>query len=106
MTWQYQLEDPVDTRVNADAFDVDAFSVDASVVKALHHDGKRAICYVNVGANENRRPDVARFPKDVIGDPLDGWPGEFCPVTKPLRFSSIGKPLELTARSSLALRNF
>ncbi|HUL97896.1 MAG TPA: endo alpha-1,4 polygalactosaminidase [Mycobacterium sp.] len=76
MSWQYQLEDPVDTRVKADVFDVDAFNVDASVVKALHTDGKRAICYVNVGAYENWRPDVARFPEDVIGDPLDGWPGE------------------------------
>jgi hypothetical protein len=76
MSWQYQLEDPVDTTVDADVFDVDVFDVDASVVRALHQDGKRVICYVNVGAVENWRPDVEQFPPEVVGEALDGWPGE------------------------------
>jgi hypothetical protein len=44
-------------------------------VRAIHMLQGHAICYVDAGTFENWRPDVARFPSSVLGDP-NGWPGE------------------------------
>ena len=49
----------------------------AATVAALHAQGKRVICYVNVGASESFRPDYAQFPEAVKGNTLGAeWPGE------------------------------
>jgi hypothetical protein len=45
-------------------------------VATLHRAGRHVICYVNVGAYEDFRPDQAAFPAELLGRPLDGWPGE------------------------------
>jgi hypothetical protein len=74
--WQYQLQGPVDTGVDAGTFVVDAFDVDRATVADLHSRGRTAVCYVNAGAVENWRPDAARYPADVVGTELDGWEGE------------------------------
>lgn len=75
LTWQWQLTTPVDTGVDADVFDVDGVETPADTVAALHAAGRRVICYVNAGAEEDFRPDRAAFPRAVQGAP-DGWPGE------------------------------
>jgi hypothetical protein len=75
-TWQWQLDTPVDTTVGAQVFDIDLFDNDASVVAALHAKGRKAICYVNVGAWESWRADQAAFPAAVIGKAYPGWAGE------------------------------
>ena len=74
--WQYQLQGPVDTGVDAGTFDIDGFDVDEATVADLHRRGRTVICYVNAGAREDWRPDAARYPADVVGADLDGWPGE------------------------------
>jgi hypothetical protein len=74
-TWQWQLSVPVDLRVDVPVYDIDGFTNDAAVVRRLHRLGRRAICYINVGAAENYRPDYKRFPPRVLGRP-NGWPGE------------------------------
>jgi hypothetical protein len=74
--WQYQLQGPVDTSVDAATFDVDGFDVDDAIVADLHRRGRTVICYLNAGAREDWRPDAARYPADVVGAGLDGWPGE------------------------------
>jgi hypothetical protein len=38
--------------------------------------GARAVCYFSAGSYENWREDRGRFPERVLGDPLEGWPGE------------------------------
>lgn len=76
LDWQVQFSGGIDTDVDADVFDLDAFDTGAAVVKALHDDGKRAVCYVNAGAWEDWRPDADRYPAVVKGKRLDGWPGE------------------------------
>ena len=76
LTWQWQLTGTIDTSVGVDVYDVDAFTTPASAVATLHSAGRRAICYVNVGAREDFRPDAAAFPAAVVGKELDGWPGE------------------------------
>lgn len=56
-------------------YDIDAFENSAAVVAQLHRRGRKAICYVNVGAYESFRPDRGSFPARVLGR-SNGWPGE------------------------------
>jgi hypothetical protein len=74
--WQYQLQGPVDTSVDAATFDIDGFDVDAAAVADLHRRGRTVVCYINAGAREDWRPDAGRYPAAVVGADLDGWPGE------------------------------
>jgi len=60
----------------AQAVDIDLFDTKASVVAALKKQGKHVICYFSAGSWENWRPDRARFPPSVRGNPLAGWQGE------------------------------
>lgn len=73
--WQWQLNGTVDTTVDAAVYDVDAFTTPAATVAALHARGRHAVCYVNVGAHEDFRPDRAAFPAALLGAG-NGWPGE------------------------------
>ncbi len=34
------------------------------------------ICYLSAGSWEDWRPDAGFYPPGVLGNPLDGWPGE------------------------------
>jgi hypothetical protein len=74
-TWQWQLTTPVDRSVPARMFDIDLFENSAAAVKALHRDGRKVVCYVDVGTYENFRPDRGSFPRSLLGKP-NGWPGE------------------------------
>ncbi|HEU5109662.1 MAG TPA: endo alpha-1,4 polygalactosaminidase [Micromonosporaceae bacterium] len=75
-TWQWQLSGRLDLSVRASVYDVDAFTTTTAQVRTLHQRGRKVICYVSAGSYENWRPDRGRFPDSVLGDPLDGWPGE------------------------------
>jgi len=75
-SWQWQLDQPVDTTFDVAVYDVDLFDTDASVVATLHAQGRKAICYFSAGSWEDWRPDVDRFPAAVIGNDYGGWPGE------------------------------
>lgn len=74
-SWQWQLTGAVDLAVDAQLFDIDLFDNDASVVVALHAQGRRVICYLSAGTWENWRPDADQFPTAVLGR-RNGWPGE------------------------------
>lgn len=75
-SWQYQLQGPVDTTIDAQIYVVDLFDVDAALVDELHRAGRKVVCYVNAGAYEKWRPDASRFPPDLLGEPLEDWRGE------------------------------
>ena len=75
-TWQYQLSEDLDLSVDAAVYDVDWQDTTAAQVAELHRSGRRVVCYVNAGAHEQWRPDADAYPADVLGKPLDGWPGE------------------------------
>ncbi|MDP4281660.1 MAG: endo alpha-1,4 polygalactosaminidase [Bacteroidota bacterium] len=75
-SFQYQLSGTVDTTVTARVFDIDAFEATPELVARLHKMGKKVIGYISVGTYENWRPDTALFPKEVIGNVVEGWPGE------------------------------
>jgi hypothetical protein len=57
-------------------YDIDGFDNPASTVAALHHRGAHVICYVEIGAAENYRPDYRTFPASALGRPVDGYPDE------------------------------
>ena len=75
-SWQYQLSSTLDLSVDAAVYDVDWEDTSAAQVAQLHAAGRRVICYVNAGAYEDWRPDAQDYPGEVLGEPLDGWPGE------------------------------
>jgi hypothetical protein len=74
--WQIQLSGALDTAVDAAVYDVDLFDQPAATVAALQAQGRRVICYFSAGSYEDWRPDEGAFPMAVIGNPLQGWPGE------------------------------
>jgi hypothetical protein len=76
VTWQYQLDGPVDLSIRADVYDIDGFETSARAVAAIHARGARAVCYFSAGTWEDWRPDADRYPHEVIGRPLPDWPGE------------------------------
>lgn len=76
-SWQIQFSgQEIDTSVDAEIYDLDLFETPASLVTALHAQGKHVICYLNAGAWEDWRADAADFPSEVIGHDYEGWPGE------------------------------
>jgi hypothetical protein len=75
LTWYWQLTGTVDNEVPVAAYDIDGFENSAAEVSVLHGQGKRVICYIDVGTAENFRPDYSQFPKSVLGH-SNGWPGE------------------------------
>jgi hypothetical protein len=64
--WQVQFAGRIDTTVRVDLFDLDAFDSSARLVRRLHGQGARAVCYVNAGAWEDWRPDADRYPPAVL----------------------------------------
>jgi hypothetical protein len=74
-SWYWQLTGTVDNEVPVAVYDIDGFENSAAEVATLHSQGKRVICYIDVGTAESFRPDYAEFPKAVLGR-TNGWPGE------------------------------
>ena len=75
-TWQWQLSGRVNTGYDVEIYDIDLFDTDQAVIDALNEDGKKVICYFSAGSYEDWRADKNDFPADLLGKPLDGWPGE------------------------------
>ncbi|MFF7870696.1 endo alpha-1,4 polygalactosaminidase [Streptomyces qaidamensis] len=75
LAWQWQLDGRVDASADVPVYDIDGFENSAADVARLHRAGKKVICYVNVGAWEDFRPDRDTFPHAVLGEP-NGWAGE------------------------------
>lgn len=75
-TWQWQLSGRPDLTVQAQIYDVDLFDTSADVVKRLHAQGRRAVCYFSAGSWEPGRPDSGAFPGAVRGRPLEGFEDE------------------------------
>jgi hypothetical protein len=75
-SWQWQLSGTIDTSLDVQMYDIDLFEAPQETINSLHADGRIVICYFSAGSWEDWRPDAADFPAEVIGDPLEGWPGE------------------------------
>ncbi|KES08680.1 endo alpha-1,4 polygalactosaminidase [Streptomyces toyocaensis] len=75
LSWQWQLDGRADPSADVPVYDIDGFENTARDVARLHREGRKVICYVNVGAWEEFRPDRDAFPRSVLGRP-NGWRGE------------------------------
>lgn len=75
-TWQWQLDTPVDTSVDAQVFDIDLFANNAMLVATLHSKGAKVICYTSVGSREDWQADANKFPPEIVGKDYPGWPDE------------------------------
>ena len=76
ISWQWQLQGTLNLSYDAAVYDIDLFDTDLSVIEQLHEQGRKVICYFSAGSWEDWRPDAGKFPEEVKGDELDGWPGE------------------------------
>ncbi|MFE9773752.1 endo alpha-1,4 polygalactosaminidase [Streptomyces sp. NPDC005931] len=75
LAWQWQLDGRVEPSADVPVYDIDGFENTAADVARLHREGRKVICYVNVGAWEDFRPDRDAFPRSVLGR-TNGWEGE------------------------------
>ena len=75
-SWQWQLQGAIDASLPVAMYDVDLFDAPDPVVAGLHARGVKVICYLSAGSFEDWRPDAKAFPAAVLGQPLEGWPGE------------------------------
>jgi hypothetical protein len=75
-TFQLQFSGELDLSIIADVYDLDLFDTPDSIVRRLHAQGRKAVCYVSVGSWEDWRPDADQFPAELIGRDYTGWPGE------------------------------
>ena len=76
-TWQIQYSGALDTAVEVQMFDLDLFDSPDRALTALHDAGRAVICYFSAGSWEDWRDDAAAFPEAALGDPLEGWEGEW-----------------------------
>lgn len=77
LSWQWQLHnEPVDTSINAQVYDIDLFENPAATVKTLHEQGRKVICYMSGGSWEPYRPDAGDFPDSVKSGPVPEWDDE------------------------------
>jgi hypothetical protein len=75
-TWQWQLQGSIDISWDVAMYDIDLFDVPEATITGLQDAGRVVICYFSAGSYEEWRPDADDFPSSVLGNPLDGWPGE------------------------------
>jgi len=75
-TWQIQYSGELDLSFDVDVYNLDLFEVTTEEINALHTRGIYVMCYFSAGSWEDWRPDANTFPKEIIGEEYDGWPGE------------------------------
>ncbi len=76
ITWQWQLNGAVNTGYDVDLYDVDLFETDKEIIKRLHDQGRKVICYFSAGTAEDWRNDFNKFHGEDLGRPLEEWEGE------------------------------
>ncbi len=101
VSWQIQYAGKINTALEVDVFNLDLFDTPSSVIGELHRRGVFVICYFSAGSYEDWRPDASRFPHHVLGNDMEGWPGE-----KWLDISNLDLlALIMEARLDLAIEN-
>ncbi len=76
-TWQWQLQGDVNTGYDVDVYDIDLFDSPTELIESLHSDGRSVICYFSAGSLESFRPDAGVFARSAVGNPVEGWAGEY-----------------------------
>lgn len=76
VSWQIQYTGELDINLDVDVFNLDLFDTSQDVIDVLHRRGVFVMCYFSAGSYEDWRPDASRFPPEVLGKNMAGWPGE------------------------------
>ena len=72
--WQWELQGKFELTPGASVFEIDGFEYSAGDVKAIHAQGAKAICYLDVGSWEEYRPDAGEFPRSGLGNEVTDHP--------------------------------
>lgn len=84
VSWDWQLQAPLDLGADVDVLALDPDEVNAADVAVLTNRGVFTICYISVGTSEDWRNDAQAFPAAVLGRDYGDWPGErFFDITNP-----------------------
>lgn len=75
-SWQVQLAEGLDTEVHAQIYDVDGVDTPSRALEKARSEGAHLVCYFNAGAWEDWREDADGFGPALLGQELEGWPGE------------------------------
>ncbi len=62
-SWQWQLTGDFDASIEAEVYDLDLFETSPETVAGLHARGKRVLCYLSAGSQEDWGPDAGGFSK-------------------------------------------
>ena len=76
ISWQIQYTGALDLSFDVQMYDLDLFETSQTVIDELHAADRRVVCYFSAGSWEDWRPDAGQFPESVLGNELEGWPGE------------------------------
>ncbi|NPA34768.1 MAG: endo alpha-1,4 polygalactosaminidase [Chlorobi bacterium] len=79
-TWLYKLGETItDKEIDRkyDYYDIDLFNTSPEQIKRIQDNGGTVICYFSAGTLEDWRPDAGQFPDSVVGNPMEGWEGEY-----------------------------
>ena len=76
LRWQLQLQGDIVLVPGVNVYAVDYTASQASI-NAAKASGAKVMCYISAGSAENWRDDFRQFPKSVIGNAYEGWPGEW-----------------------------
>ncbi len=60
---------------SAQAMDLDVFYLTKEQVDLIHSLNRALICYIDT-TYESYRPDAYKFTPEVLGNDMDGWPGQ------------------------------
>jgi hypothetical protein len=74
--WQIQYTGELQTDLNVEVFNLDLFETSPQIIAALHKRSIFVMCYFSAGSYEEWRPDAHAFPREVLGNALEEWPGE------------------------------
>ena len=72
-----QYSGEIDLTQPMDVYNIDLFDTNPAVIAQLHERGVYVMCYFSAGTMEDWRPDANAFPENIIGNPLEDWPGEY-----------------------------
>ncbi len=75
-TWQWQLQEVVNTSYQVDIYDIDLFDSPITLIEQLQASGARVICYFSAGSFEGFRSDSSQFSGSDLGNTLSGFEDE------------------------------
>jgi hypothetical protein len=106
-TWNINLLTPLNPSniyANTTIYDIDLFlsaNTTPAVIRTLHTQGHKVICYFSAGTIENFRPDTSLFQPSDYGSQLPDWPNEhWANISSPSVRAVMLSRLDLAANQS------